>query len=541
VLQAFAGCREIYYTAVGYVSDRGDSPAYAQPPDVLVREAPSVHVARDFRGRTMTAVLGVTVEKLMRVRDDAAAASLPEPLGASPTTAEWDVDSLALEAEAAADRLDGEDGYGQTAAVEDTYDDGYPSLEADEGELRDSDEEEGTLAAAPLPQPLEAASSDGYQDGFEGAVTEAAFGGPLASSYGDEAEAAEDVASAQASAFPSGSVPPAMLEDEDEQTKYADDGHPGVYGEPYELPPYQPLELPPPQDLTPQDQVRILRLIAREFESGPDGYSAINADGEFKGLFPNHPAIGRWHVGLSWGFVQFTQDSGALGQVLSAMHQRDAAAFRRTFGDGSDQLLSVTNAPGPTSRQRPPRGARVQPVGGQDLWDEPWLARFRAAGAHPPFQAAQNEVAARIYIEPIRSFARALGLDSQRALAMVVDRAVQQGPAGARRWIVEAAGPLGTEALYQSALRALGHSDLRSFQRAAGLGDDGDWGPDTHVAMVAALRALPEGTSGVPIPSREQMLDSLVRQASAQRRPWAHRLPKLRSTAELSDDVVYRL
>jgi len=240
---------------------------------------------------------------------------------------------------------------------------------------------------------------------------------------------------------------------------------------------------------------------------------------------------------LSYGLIQFTQDSGLLGRLLVMMRQRDGQAFAQMFGSDPrtlQQLIDVTTAPGPSSRQSPNgRSARVQPVGGTDLWVEPWVSRFRQAGQHVPFQAAQNQLAAEAFLDPMLQFASWLGLETERALAMVTDRAIQMGRGGAARWIVSVAGPIQTAALRGQALAAMGHSDLRQFQRTTpGLGDKGDFGPMTHAALVAALRAL-GANSPLPIPTREQMMDAMVRGAAGHR--WAHRVNELRQTGDLGD------
>ena len=73
----------------------------------------------------------------------------------------------------------------------------------------------------------------------------------------------------------------------------------------------RPLDIP--------EKERLLRVVARA-ESGRDGYTAINPDNEFRD--PGHPAHNRYHIGLSWGFIQFTQRSGSLGQALRAAERR---------------------------------------------------------------------------------------------------------------------------------------------------------------------------------------------------------------------------
>ena len=129
----------------------------------------------------------------------------------------------------------------------------------------------------------------------------------------------------------------------------------------------------------------------------------------------------------------------------------------------------------------------------------------------------------------MRAFAKAIGLDSQRALAIVTDRTIQLGPQGAKSWIVDAVTPLVTDALMTAALQATGIKPADV------------WEPNNHAAVLAALRAMPPGKSPVPIPTREQMLDAIVRRAEAEKRPWAGRPAMLRKSTELADDVVFAL
>jgi hypothetical protein len=289
--------------------------------------------------------------------------------------------------------------------------------------------------------------------------------------------------------------------------------------------------------LTVDRKLQILELVAGP-ESGGD-YGAMNLDGEFEGRFRNHPATGVWHVGLSYGNIQFTQDSGTLGQLLTAMRDRERSTFDEIFGGTAlaDELIRVTNAPGPPSRQVPGgRSARVQPVGGTDLWQEPWISRFRRAGQHAPFQSVQNEMGARIYLEPMRLFCHWLGLNTLRAFALCVDRSVQMGSGGARAWIIRAVGPVSTPALQAQALASLGAADLRTFQASIrGLHVDGDFGPMTHAAMVAKLREL-GASSPIAVPTLQQMLDSLGRAAAGE--PWERRVTHLRTATNVSDDVL---
>jgi hypothetical protein len=286
----------------------------------------------------------------------------------------------------------------------------------------------------------------------------------------------------------------------------------------------------------------IIDIVAK-FESGGDpskAFKAINADTEFAKL-TNHEAYKKYHIGLSYGIVQFTQDGGGLGSLLKMMRNRDKAKFDAIFGASSDDLITVTNTAGAFSKDvyaANPKGNgrsnRVQPVGGADLWVSPWKERFILAGDYPPFQAAQNELAATGYLDPIIEFCNWLGLNTDRGFAMVYDRSVQMGVGGAKKWVINAVGPISTDTLRTKALTALGKTDVADFQRSMGLKTDG-WGPMTHAAMVSELRKL--GTSSpIPIPTTSQMLDSMVRVAAG--RDFEHRVKGLRNSTEFTDTIL---
>lgn len=242
--------------------------------------------------------------------------------------------------------------------------------------------------------------------------------------------------------------------------------------------------------------------------------------------------------GLAWGFVQFTQDSGALGDVLRACRDRDAERFAEAFGAADDpavlqQLIDVTTAATPEER--------MAPVGGEPLWSPAWLVRFAAAGAVQAFQNAQNEVAVRRWFDANLPFAELLGFDSDRALAMLFDRTVQQGLVGARKWILAAVSPLVDEQSRAEALAALGHADVAAFQRTRPdlLPQDGGFDPLTHAALLAALRDL----DGAPfaVPSRDEMLRAIVAAAADEGRFWADRPQQLFANQTELTDAVYEL
>lgn len=285
---------------------------------------------------------------------------------------------------------------------------------------------------------------------------------------------------------------------------------------------------------------RIIEQVAVHESRGE--FDALNRDGEFRGLFDRagkrHPASGHHHIGLSYGVIQFTQDSGSLGALLELMRERDPETFAEIFGRSADQLVDTVTARGPTSAQSPPRGARVQPVDGTDLWEEPWTDRFRRAGHHPPFQDAQLDLAGREYLDPMVEFCDQLGLDTDRALTIVVDRAVQMGRSGARRWIMSTVGPITELGMLAGILSAYGFSGVRDFQRAVpGVEVDGDWGPNTHAALCWFERQRADSDPFVVfVPDREMMLDMMVAASSGER--WGHRVERLRTATGFQDEPL---
>lgn len=287
------------------------------------------------------------------------------------------------------------------------------------------------------------------------------------------------------------------------------------------------------------EKVRILRVVARA-ESGADAYTAINPDNEYND--PGHPAYHKYHIGLSWGFIQFTQRSGALGRVLQAVQRREDALgealpaeqrMAALFGPDVRALLDVT-----TARDEE---ARVADVGGKPLWAPEWTARFRAAGRVPHVTYAQNEVAVTDFVDPFLRFAHWLGFDHARALAMLWDRCIHMGGGGGPAWIMRSCGPVRTDEERRAALAALGHADLRAFQQslAPHLAADGRWGPRSHAAMVGALRAI-GARSPVAIPTRDELLQRLADAAVGTR--FQRRLSDLHAnTADFDDATTYAL
>jgi hypothetical protein len=278
------------------------------------------------------------------------------------------------------------------------------------------------------------------------------------------------------------------------------------------------LESPAAISLTNQTMYEIIRKVAAG-HAGDTLYSAISTDREF--ATPGHGAYQKRHFGLGFGIFLFTQESGQLGAVLRLMHDRDSEQFSKIFGADSDALLAVTNAETPE--------ARLQPVAGENLWSATWVSRFQAAGANPLFQAAQNEHAIEGIFRPLLHVASGFGLTSDRLLAMAVDVAVGRGVGGAIRWLAHHIGPFETPAQRCHAIEALGVDSLANFQAEVGWTPlDGQFGPETHAALAAAIRRL----DIIPLPKASDLACRMVAVAEGALK---QRLLRLRDSQAFTD------
>jgi hypothetical protein len=248
--------------------------------------------------------------------------------------------------------------------------------------------------------------------------------------------------------------------------------------------------------------------VKHETNGSANVYAALNLDAEYEGWFDRprkhpdtgaylkpaeraalqktHPGVwrGHWaskyqpdggsHVGLSWGMIQFTQDGGALGEVLEIAHTIDADAFVKIMGGGSANeakaLLAVTTDKASGRKLRAglegKRSNRVLPVSGHDLWRPYWTARFNEAARHPAFQAAQRIIAATNYLAPALGILRKYGHSnpSEEDMAIAFDMAVQYGPGSSQ---IDAAGKVkgkGAERLWARAYVRNGRKPVTASQ-----------------------------------------------------------------------------
>jgi hypothetical protein len=206
------------------------------------------------------------------------------------------------------------------------------------------------------------------------------------------------------------------------------------------------------------ERLKIIAAVAL-CESGTDPFSSINADSEFHHAPSSNLTYGHIvHIGLSYGIINFTQDSGGLGRLLSRMQAKDADKFIQTFGDNWAELITLTNsgievrnvgyasgqahwnairhtkdgeqlahlaANNHVPKQDEIRGKRVQPiaisVGGpkQDLWEGTWKQRFIDAGKVGAFQEVELEFAVVAYMNKILGFCKQNNVRSGLGLAFI--------------------------------------------------------------------------------------------------------------------------
>ncbi len=519
-LQRFVGARRIYYALATYGGARGEAPRFSVRPDAL-ENVPCIEVSPDFTGR-MLGRLGSPVPSLATDAYGGAGHHSTLRWGGDDAL-ERELRSRQATAQAAAATSDDDifdPSPDETIAVATAV--ATSVQDAPGGDVESYDTEEFAQTASAL--------SYEYRPDEDPAQPEAPveahedLSAPFESYEEDEDTA--DLAEASAAPEQEDDVEDttavyggAALLDE---AQLDASGRDALYVDSWEDEAPARASVLDARPLDAATKIGILRVVARA-ESGRDGYQAINADTEFRN--PNHPAYQKIHYGLSWGFIQFTQRSGSLGRVLAASRRRETDPGARVpeaqrgeviFGPQWPEVVAVTNSDSAEGR--------LAPVGGYVLWEGPWPDRFRAAGAIPHVTYAQNEVAVLDYLDPMTPIAAALGFNTARALAVLVDRAIHMGRAGGLRWIMSHLSPLTNDEAVRRALGALGHTDVAAFQKAAGIRPaNGRLDSRTHALLLGALRQAP--SAPVAVPSRDDMLKKIGEAAAD--RPFARRVRAL--------------
>jgi hypothetical protein len=229
-------------------------------------------------------------------------------------------------------------------------------------------------------------------------------------------------------------------------------------------------------------------------EANNDVFGSSNTDQEFKGrkfgqrgIETNYSRI--VHIGLSYGYIQCTQDGGVLGALLVKMRARDEATFKTLFPN-ADLLIQMTTqglpghdhygasgqsywnhlpasqkhalqsrantdanndkrADNPLTTTEEIRGARVQKIPyvddspAIDLWEDysvkptlpdgteskyfGYLSAFKAAGDVPIFQDVQIDFAVDNYVNPVLERCKQWRVRSSIGLAFIFACSVRGG------------------------------------------------------------------------------------------------------------------
>ena len=153
------------------------------------------------------------------------------------------------------------------------------------------------------------------------------------------------------------------------------------------------------------DPTRIIHRVAVVESGGSYAAQNRNSDG----------------AGLAFGLLQWTQRSGSLGALVKTMSKADPTRFGQVFGADAGRLLTVTTNSEEATRMS------------LSLWAPPWTARFAAAGAAPSLQRAQlRHAQTGVEWKATLEIMVLFNLHTERAATLAFDRAVQQGPNGAK-------------------------------------------------------------------------------------------------------------
>lgn len=151
-------------------------------------------------------------------------------------------------------------------------------------------------------------------------------------------------------------------------------------------------------------RMKVLRAISKH-EGQPDSIQR-NLDG----------------AGLSFGILQWTQAGGGLARVLDSLHQKMPARVEQIMGGPDSYARLIAHL----------RAHSLEPLDGALLWNTPWLERWQKLGRDADLSALQWQIALNSeYISVVPVIAKILGVHSERAYALIADRAVHQGVGGA--------------------------------------------------------------------------------------------------------------
>ena len=177
--------------------------------------------------------------------------------------------------------------------------------------------------------------------------------------------------------------------------------------------------------------------------------------------------------GLCFGIVRFCQSDGSLGRYLELCHAADPDSFAAVFGPGeglqdasSGELLETLTAN--------TREARMAPIGGKVLWHSTWVTRFKRAAQHKAFRNMQFRAAAELLLLPSLDLAKSHGLNTERALALLLERVLSAGHDSAERLLdrlPQGSLPQRLQALAELATTGSSTNHAAEILNATALGD----------------------------------------------------------------------
>ena len=132
-------------------------------------------------------------------------------------------------------------------------------------------------------------------------------------------------------------------------------------------------------------------------------------------------------AGVTWGIIGFTLKYGELARIVRRVNEASPRLVREAFGEKTDELLDVMEAPVPDQlawADRISLGARKVAL------VEPWASAFARFGRFERVQALQVEIVEGRYFQPALATARRLGLRTELGLALAFDIHVQNGGIG---------------------------------------------------------------------------------------------------------------
>jgi hypothetical protein len=184
----------------------------------------------------------------------------------------------------------------------------------------------------------------------------------------------------------------------------------------------RPPVIPPTPDLpgmTPSE-MRALRITTTWEGGRPLRFDSLS--GDFDGM------------GLSFGLLQWNIGSGSLQPLLSEFVAQAPQAVDEIFGSDAASFRQMLERPARETREQARARIgrqlafvrRINDPSGRQI-AEPWASRFRRLGTHPVFQQIQLR-AVRRRMNAAVTQTRALGLRTERGLALIFDVQTQSGP-----------------------------------------------------------------------------------------------------------------